>query len=142
MPCSIFLASIGQSLVGILMFLTALFLILLVLIQRGRGGGLAGAFGGMGGQSAFGAKAGDTFTKVTIVAAAFWILLCMVAVKFMGDTPSAFGENEGTKPVFTGSSGNALDGSATEDGAGLAEAEGTTGDSGDSPTAETTEETR
>ena len=47
----------------VLMFLVALFLILLVLIQRGRGGGLAGAFGGMGGQSAFGTKAGDLFTQ-------------------------------------------------------------------------------
>ena len=47
-----------------------LFLILLVLIQRGRGGGLAGAFGGMGGQSAFGTKAGDLFTRITIVVAA------------------------------------------------------------------------
>ena len=44
----------------------ALFLILLVLVQRGRGGGLAGALGGAGGQSAFGAKAGDTFTKITM----------------------------------------------------------------------------
>ena len=42
---------------GILMFATALFLILLILVQRGRGGGLSGALGGMGGSSAFGAKA-------------------------------------------------------------------------------------
>ena len=33
-----------------LLLLTALVLIVLVLIQRGKGGGLAGAFGGMGGQ--------------------------------------------------------------------------------------------
>ena len=65
----------------VLLFLTALFLILLVLIQRGKGGGLAGAFGGMGGQSAFGTKAGDLFTRVTIVVATFWIILCMVTVK-------------------------------------------------------------
>ena len=45
----------------IALFLTAVFLILLILVQRGKGGGLAGAFGGMGGQSAFGTKAGDTF---------------------------------------------------------------------------------
>ena len=32
----------------------AIFLILLVLVQRGRGGGIAGALGGMGGNSAFG----------------------------------------------------------------------------------------
>ncbi len=46
---------------------------MLVLIQRGKGGGLAGALGGMGGQSAFGTKAGDLFTKITIGVATFWI---------------------------------------------------------------------
>jgi len=63
-----------------MLFTTALFLILLVLVQRGKGGGLAGAFGGMGGQSAFGTKAGDLFTKITIGVATFWIVLCMLAV--------------------------------------------------------------
>ena len=53
----------------------SLFMILLVLIQRGRGGGLAGAFGGMGGQSAFGTRAGDMFTRITIVLAVVWVLL-------------------------------------------------------------------
>jgi len=67
----------------VVLFLTAVFLILLVLVQRGRGGGLAGAFGGLGGQSAFGTKAGDLFTRITIGVAAFWIILCMVAVKLM-----------------------------------------------------------
>ncbi|MFM9066437.1 MAG: preprotein translocase subunit SecG, partial [Planctomycetota bacterium] len=61
---------------GILMFLTAVFLILLILVQRGRGGGLAGALGGMGGQSAFGTKAGDLFTRITIICAVVWIVLC------------------------------------------------------------------
>jgi preprotein translocase subunit SecG len=63
-----------------LLILTSLFLICLVLIQRGKGGGLAGAFGGMGGSSAFGTKAGDVFTKVTMGVAAFWILLSMLLV--------------------------------------------------------------
>ncbi|MDR1494351.1 MAG: preprotein translocase subunit SecG [Planctomycetaceae bacterium] len=52
-------------------------LILLILIQRGKGGGLAGAFGGMGGQSAFGTKAGDTFMRITIVFASVWFLICI-----------------------------------------------------------------
>ncbi len=73
-----------------LMFVTALFLIVLVLIQRGKGGGLAGAFGGMGGQSAFGTKAGDLFTKITVGLATFWILLCMFAVWKLG-RPSSEG---------------------------------------------------
>jgi len=72
----------------ILLFFTALFLILLVLIQRGKGGGLAGALGGMGGQSAFGTKAGDTFTKITIGAAAFWIILCLVCVRLLSTSTS------------------------------------------------------
>jgi preprotein translocase subunit SecG len=70
-----------------LLFVVAIFMILLILIQRGKGGGLAGALGGMGGQSAFGTKAGDVFTRVTVVVAAIWILLCAAAVKmFKPDT--------------------------------------------------------
>jgi len=67
-----------------LMLLTAVFLILLILVQRGKGGGLAGAFGGMGGQSAFGTKAGDLFTRITVGVAAFWIILCMAGKSELG----------------------------------------------------------
>jgi len=74
-------ASITQGIIKFLLGAVAIFLILLVLVQRGRGGGLAGALGGMGGSSAFGAKAGDIFTKITVVAAAVWIILCIVAAK-------------------------------------------------------------
>lgn len=84
----VLLADIAQYIFGMMMFLTALFLILLVLVQRGKGGGLAGAFGGMGGQSAFGTKAGDTFTRVTIGVAFFWIVLCVAAVKILGSGAS------------------------------------------------------
>jgi len=72
----------------LVLFLTAVFLILLVLVQRGKGGGLAGAFGGLGGQSAFGTKAGDTFTRITIGVAAFWILLCIVSVPMLASAKS------------------------------------------------------
>lgn len=71
------------------LLLSGLFLILLVLVQRGRGGGLAGALGGAGGQSAFGTKAGDVFTKITIGVAAFWILLCAAAVKTYRADPNS-----------------------------------------------------
>lgn len=86
----------------ILLFATALFLIVLVLIQRGKGGGLAGAFGGMGGQSAFGTKAGDLFTRITIGVAAFWILLCIFAVYNRGGAST-----EG--PLDEGLGGNTQD---------------------------------
>lgn len=57
----------------------AIFIILLVLVQRGKGGGLAGALGGPGGSSAFGAKAGDTFTRITIYTIVIWISMCLGA---------------------------------------------------------------
>jgi preprotein translocase subunit SecG len=60
---------------SLVLAMISVFMILLVLIQRGRGGGLAGAFGGMGGQSAFGTRAGDIFTRITIVLAVVWVLL-------------------------------------------------------------------
>lgn len=75
-----------KTLFMVLLLITALLLILLILVQRGKGGGLAGAFGGMGGQSAFGTKAGDLFTKITIGLAAFWIVLCLSAVGLLQHT--------------------------------------------------------
>jgi preprotein translocase subunit SecG len=60
---------------------TGLFLILLVLIQRGKGGGLAGAFGGVGGSSPFGSRAGDAFTRLTIYVACIWLFLTMLQVR-------------------------------------------------------------
>jgi preprotein translocase subunit SecG len=80
-----------------LLLVTVIFLIVLVLIQRGKGGGLAGAFGGMGGQSAFGTKAGDLFTKITIGVAAFWIFLCLVMVKVLGVGGSPLSEQMGSE---------------------------------------------
>ena len=62
-------------LLATLLVVVSLSMVLLVLIQRGRGGGLAGAFGGMGGQSAFGTRAGDIFTRITIVLAVVWVLM-------------------------------------------------------------------
>ncbi len=100
-----------QVVFQILLTLVAIFLILLVLVQRGRGGGLAGALGGMGGSSAFGAKAGDIFTRITIVAAAVWILLCIAATKFASSSGSGSRLNVGT-PVE--SSGPLLPGVDTE----------------------------
>lgn len=59
----------------ILLAFVGTILMLIILLQRGRGGGLAGAFGGLGGQSAFGTKAGDVFTKITVVLATIWVVL-------------------------------------------------------------------
>jgi preprotein translocase subunit SecG len=65
----------GQFGMAVLLISVCLFLMLVILIQRGRGGGLVGAFGGAGGMSAFGAKTGDVFTWITVVVAAIFVLL-------------------------------------------------------------------
>ncbi len=63
-------------------FLATLFLIIcgllivVVLLQKGRGGGMGGLFGGAG-SSAFGTRTGDVFTWVTIILVAFFILLAV-----------------------------------------------------------------
>ena len=59
---------------GFLMMLT-------ILIQRGKGSGLVGAFGGAGRSGPFGSKAGDTFTRITLTMAGIWVLLIMIHVK-------------------------------------------------------------
>ena len=135
-------ASLWHYVFGIVIFSTSLFLILLVLVQRGRGGGLTGALGGMGGQSAFGAKAGDTFTRVTMVTATIWILTCMLAIKVLGTqdnwgaaanerteiTAPQSSSDQGEGPA---SSGEGAGGGAAEEGAGSGAAkEGTSSGTG------------
>lgn len=83
------LATFWANALNLAVILLGLFLIGLVLIQRGKGGGLAGAFGGVGGSSPFGSKAGDTFTRITIYVAAVWILLIMVQVRVMNSERGA-----------------------------------------------------
>jgi preprotein translocase subunit SecG len=56
-------------------------LMLIVLIQRGKGGGLAGAFGGAGGSSPFGSRAADQFVRITLWLAGVWVLVIMIHVK-------------------------------------------------------------
>src|SRR4051812_32311981 len=54
-------------------------LIMLILIQKGRGGGLASAFGGGGaGNTAFGAKTGDVLTWVTSIIFGVFLLLAII----------------------------------------------------------------
>ncbi len=83
-----------------LVLLGGIILIFLVLIQRGKGGGLAGAFGGVGGSSPFGSRAGDMFMYVTIFVAAAWIFLIMFEVKHVqeshrrGGTESILSDNQ------------------------------------------------
>ncbi|TWT47758.1 preprotein translocase subunit SecG [Botrimarina hoheduenensis] len=121
-----------ETLIQLILSAMAVFMILLVLVQRGRGGGLAGALGGPGGSSAFGAKAGDTFTRITVWAAAIWIITCVLCAYWANNRGDSFGDSEinlatGTSQSDGGDSGASTSGAATADA-----------DSEDSPAAETT----
>jgi len=104
------------ALLYITLSLTSLFLICLVLIQRGKGGGLAGAFGGAGGSSAFGTKAGDVFTRVTMITATVWISQAMLLVIISNNRTSAYERpnKPGVKSDFTPAKGVDLDKTGTK----------------------------
>jgi len=113
---SMLLASVGWShyLFMIPLGVLSVFLVLIILVQRGRGGGLTGALGGMGGQSAFGTKAGDLFTRITIVVAAIWVILSMASLKVLNQysTTGGLSSSERGRPTTTApaSGGAALPG--------------------------------
>ena len=65
---------LSVSIIGV-----SLLLIGLVLLQKNRGAGLSGAFGGVGGHSAFGTKTGDFLTWITVALVAVFLLLTVVA---------------------------------------------------------------
>src|SRR6185503_20872020 len=70
--------SISFWVLYVLLFVVSLILTLLVLIQKGRGGGLSSAFGGGGGGStAFGAKTGDVLTWATSIVFGVFMLLAI-----------------------------------------------------------------
>jgi len=68
------------AIIGVVFCIVCVMLILVILLQRGRGGGLSGAFGGAGGHSAFGAKTGDVFTWVTVALTAVFLFLSVMLV--------------------------------------------------------------
>lgn len=65
-----------------LFVLCCLALILIILIQKGRGGGLSAAFGGAGAGGVLGSKTGDFLTWVTIVLVGVFLSLAILLAKY------------------------------------------------------------
>ena len=57
--------------------IVSIFLIAVILLQAGRGGGLADSFGGSQLQSLFGTKSSTILTRLTAVCATLFILTCL-----------------------------------------------------------------
>ncbi len=109
------MGAIGAFFIGLLIVVVSIFMALLILIQRGRGGGITGALGGAGGQSAFGSKAGDIFTRVTVVAFGIWIFLCMLLIVTNNQPPAKKAVSDSTP---AGVMGGDADGTGEGDAAG------------------------
>jgi len=79
-----------HTILAVIFTVIAIALMGVILLQRGKGVGLAGAFGGAGGHTAFGAKTGDFLTWVTIVGAVlFLVWAVLMNFWFVPITPTA-----------------------------------------------------
>ena len=81
-----------MKVVAALFIICCMALILIILIQKGRGGGLSGAFGGAMASGILGSKTGDFLTWVTIVLVGVFLTLAVVMAKFYRPDVSEFGE--------------------------------------------------
>ena len=66
-----------QTLLNIVHIFVCVFLILVVLLQQGRGGGLGSAFGGATAQVFGGRGAGNFMTRLTAICAAIFMITSM-----------------------------------------------------------------
>jgi len=93
--------------VSVLWVLCAVILILVILIQKGRGGGLSGALGGGMASGILGTKTGDFLTWVTVGLVGALLLLTVAMAKFyrpmasgsVTEAPAAQTQPLGTPPV-------------------------------------------
>ncbi len=79
-----------MNVVAAIFLICAVALILIILIQKGRGGGLSAAFGGGMASGILGSKTGDFLTWVTITLVGVFLMLAIVMAKFYKPTISDF----------------------------------------------------
>lgn len=83
---------------AVLFVICAVSLVLIILVQKGRGGGLSAAFGGGIAGGLLGSKTGDFLTWVTVVLMGVFLMLAVVMAKFYKPPYSDFGEGQGPGP--------------------------------------------
>ncbi|MFC1739484.1 preprotein translocase subunit SecG, partial [Planctomycetota bacterium] len=106
-----------MKLVMVLFIFCSVVLILVILLQKGRGGGLSAAFGGGMGGGLLGSKTGDFLTWVTIVLVSVFLILAVVMAKFYKPTVSDFGQSGAdgqTLPAGTTQTGPSAQPTSTE----------------------------
>jgi len=84
--------SFVMSVAAVLFLICSVVLILIILIQKGKGGGLGAAFGGGLASGILGSKTGDFLTWVTIGLVSVFLILAVALAKFYKPTISDFGQ--------------------------------------------------
>jgi len=82
--------SFVMKFVAAIFLICAIVLILIILVQKGRGGGLGAALGGGLASGLLGTKTGDFLTWVTIVLVGIFLTLAVVMAKFYKPSVSGF----------------------------------------------------
>jgi preprotein translocase subunit SecG len=86
--------SFFMNLVAIVFVICAVMLILIVLIQKGKGGGLSSAFGGGMASGLLGSKTGDVLTWITVGMMGVVLALSVVMAKYYKPSISNFGVDQ------------------------------------------------
>ncbi|MCK5225669.1 MAG: preprotein translocase subunit SecG [Planctomycetes bacterium] len=94
MVLPILAVSFIMKVVAALFILCAIVLILTILIQKGKGGGLSSAFGGGAAGGVLGTKTGDFLTWATIMLVAVFLLLAVLMAKFYRPTISDYNSSQ------------------------------------------------
>ncbi|MFH1024551.1 MAG: preprotein translocase subunit SecG [Planctomycetota bacterium] len=79
--------------------LACFLIIVVVLLQQGRGAGVSGLFGGGNADSAFGTRAGTVLGKTTAVLAAIFFVLALFIGAYWGRTSVFSGRKAAPKPA-------------------------------------------
>ena len=75
--------SILTAILYVMIFVVALLLIGLILIQPSKSGGMGAAFGGIG-ESVFGGKVGSHLTKTTVIMTTVFFVIALALAAFIG----------------------------------------------------------
>lgn len=95
-----------MNVVAALFVICAVVLILVILVQKGKGGGLSGAFGGGAMSGILGSAAKGPLTWITIGLVGLFLTLAVVMARFYRPTVSEFGPEQTSVPAATSDANN------------------------------------
>ena len=87
-----------MNVIAALFLICAVALILIILIQKGRGGGLSGVLAGGMASGILGSKTGDFLTWVTVTLVGVFLILAVIMAKFYKPAISDFGPGPVQQP--------------------------------------------